>query len=142
MRRKSVENYGAAAIQRRNALNSTMSMISSDKYAEFKISKKPHFFNDPKLTQNIQFGSTVFGKPQNIQKSSTNPNAFTALLGKILESNLTVRQIKNGQTLFKKEVMQKKYNNPYLEVEKMKEELNMFIEKTKPKTEMELIEQE
>ena len=58
---------------------------------------------------------------------------FGKLLNKILDSNLTLRQIKNGQTLFEKEVMQKKYNNPYLEVDKVKDDLHKYIEKTKPK---------
>lgn len=49
-----------------------------------------------------------------------------------------MRQIKNGQTLFEKEVMQKRYNNPFLEIAHLKEELKSFIEHTSPKEEIDL----
>ncbi|CDW73084.1 UNKNOWN [Stylonychia lemnae] len=99
---------------------------------EFK-QKKPQFFNDPKITQNIQIGGNVFqkGMRQDLVKQG-----FQKLLGKVLESNLTLRQIKNGQTLFEKEMMLKNYNNPYLDVDKMREDLSRYIEQTKPKSEL------
>ena len=36
--------------------------------------------------------------------------------------------------------MQKKYNNPFLEVERMKEDLNTYIERTRPKNQAMLID--
>ena len=54
---------------------------------------------------------------------------YTKLLSKILESNLTVRQVKNGQTLFEKEVMQRHYNNPFLELDHLKKDLKHYLEK-------------
>jgi hypothetical protein len=53
---------------------------------------------------------------------------YTKLLSKILESNLTVRQVKNGQTLFEKEVMQRHYNNPFLELDHLKKDLKHYLE--------------
>lgn len=58
------------------------------------------------------------------------------MLSKIHESNLTVRQIKNGQTLFEKEIMQLRYNNPFLEVQELKEGLKKYINQTSPNQSM------
>lgn len=58
------------------------------------------------------------------------------MLSKIHESNLTVRQIKNGQTLFEKEIMQLRYNNPFLEVQELKEGLKNYINQTTPNKSM------
>lgn len=95
--------------------------------AEFVIysGKKPQFYNDPKIKSRIIFGTKVFHKEgrQDVLRSG-----YSKLLNKILESNLTLRQIKNGQTLFEKEMMQKKYNNPFLENDELKEELRLYIQ--------------
>jgi hypothetical protein len=46
---------------------------------------------------------------------------YKSLLKNLDESNLTLRQIKNGQTLFDKDVMKLNYYNPYFANSKMRE---------------------
>lgn len=82
---------------------------------------KPQFYNNPKVKARINRGAQVFEKVYG--REETKDNGYTKLLSKILESNLTVRQIKNGQGLFDKDVMKRKYNNPYFEVASLKEQL-------------------
>ncbi len=96
--------------------------------------KKPLFYNNPKLKQKIpsdggNHSPSIFEK--NLRYDQVN-QGYTKLLSKIQESNLTVRQIKNGQTLFDKDVMQKRYNNPFLEIQHLRDELKNYIEVTSP----------
>lgn len=60
--------------------------------------KKPLFYNNPKLKQKIpadggNHSTSIFEK--NLRYDQVN-QGYTKLLSKIQESNLTVRQIKNG----------------------------------------------
>ena len=52
---------------------------------------------------------------------------YTKLLHKISDSNLTLRQIKNGSTLFDKDFMKIKYTNPYLQNDKLMNQLGEYF---------------
>ena len=57
---------------------------------------------------------------------------YTKLLEKMEETNLTLRQIKNGQTLFDKDMMKTNYDNPYFSNNKMRNTMQNFLESTTP----------
>ena len=54
-------------------------------------------------------------------KREANPDkaraGYCELLSKLNESNLTMRKIKNGQTIFESPALQTKYANPYFKNE-------------------------
>ena len=60
---------------------------------------------------------------------------YIKLLEKLTESEMCIRQIKNGQTLFEKDVMRIKYANPYFKNEKMNNKLHDYLEHRRPKLE-------
>lgn len=54
------------------------------------------------------------------------------LLKKIKQADLTLREIKSGQTIFDKDLMNVDYTNPYLKNHEMRNGLVQYIEATKP----------
>jgi len=57
---------------------------------------------------------------------------FEELLGKLDETEHTLKYIKNGKTIFDKEMMKTTYTNPFLKNPKEKRKLMKFIEASKP----------
>ena len=60
---------------------------------------------------------------------------YHQLLQKIGESDLSLKQVKNGQTIFARDGMRTKYANPYFKNPAMRRKLVSFIEQSKPKLE-------
>ena len=60
---------------------------------------------------------------------------YHQLLAKIGESDLSLKQVKNGQTIFAQDVLRTKYANPYFKNPDMRSRLTSFIDQTKPKLE-------
>eukprot|EP00347_Sterkiella_histriomuscorum_P006247 403353499 len=113
-----------------NSIERQKDKFNSTQVLEFQ-QKRPQFYNDPKIKSKIEVGGQVFEKGM---RQDVVRQGFSKLLNKIQDSNLTLRQVKNGQTLFEKEMMLKNYNNPFLEVDQMKNQLHRFIEVTKPRS--------
>ena len=57
---------------------------------------------------------------------------YSKLLKKKNDADLELRKIKNGQSLFDKDLMTDKYSNPYLQDPQMRASLINYIEQTMP----------
>lgn len=79
--------------------------------------KKPYFKNDKKLKDKILIGEDVF---QREYRQEVLREGYTKLLKKIKQADLALREIKNGQTLFDKDLMNVDYTNPYLKNPEMR----------------------
>lgn len=53
---------------------------------------------------------------------------------KLNETQQTLRQIKNGKTLFDLDMMQQRYSNPFLKDPKTRQQLQAYIEQQQPRT--------
>ena len=92
--------------------------------------KKPRFKNDAKFAKGIKMGKPIFKREQREDQARA---GYTQLLSKLNDSELTIRRIKNGQTIFDQDSMRTKYANPYFRNEKMHKTFVDFIEAKKPK---------
>ena len=65
-------------------------------------------------------------------KREVNPDkaraGYCELLSKLNESNLNMRKIKNGQTIFESPVMQLKYANPFFKNDQMHGKLLNYLD--------------
>ena len=59
--------------------------------------RQAKFSNDPKITRKIKVGMPIFKREV---RMDTVRAGYTELLNKLNESELTIRRIKNGQTIF------------------------------------------
>ena len=82
----------------------------SEEIKPIEVQQKPRFANDPKLQKKIKIGKPLFKREVRIDQARA---GYLKLLSKLNESEMCIRQIKNGQTLFDQEVMRTKYANPY-----------------------------
>ena len=96
--------------------------------AKIKV-KKAKFSNDPKITKGIKMGKPIF---QREQREDQVRAGYTQLLAKLNESQLTIRRIKNGQTIFDQESMRTKYTNPYFRNGRVHKTFVDYIETKKP----------
>jgi hypothetical protein len=53
---------------------------------------------------------------------------YRSLLKNLDESNLTLRQVRNGSTLFDKDMMKINYDNPYFANGKMRDTMEKYLE--------------
>jgi len=87
---------------------------SEKKRVPIKVKQKPRFRTNPKAAKKIKIGQPLFKR----EVWEENARAgYIKLLEKLNESEMSIRQIKNGQTLFEKDVMRIKYANPYFKNE-------------------------
>jgi len=82
------------------------------------------------MQNKIKIGKPIFKREVRIDTSRA---GYMKLLGKLNESEMCIRQIKNGQTIFDQDVMRTKYANPYFQNEHMNNKLLSFVEKRNPK---------
>ena len=60
---------------------------------------------------------------------------YHELLQKIQSSDLSLKQVKNGQTIFAQDIMRTKYANPYFKNPEMRGKLVDYLDQSKPKME-------
>ena len=103
---------------------------SEKKSAKIHVKQKPRFKTNPRVAKKIKIGQPIFQRE--VQNARI---GYIKLLEKLTESEMCIRQIKNGQTLFEKDVMRIKYANPYFKVDKMNNKLQEYLEQRRPKLE-------
>ena len=107
--------------------------IAREKEPRIKLPvKKPQWYNDPKIKRNVRVGGPLF---QREVRQEALHVGYHQLLAKIGESDLSLKQVKNGQTIFAQDGMRAKYANPYFKNADMRGKLVAFIEAGKPKEE-------
>ena len=97
---------------------------------------KSKYKNDKKKLSTIQINQPFF-KRDNRNEHAT--HATKLLHQKVLESELSLRQIKSGRTIFESESMRNQYSNPFFKNPDMHGKLLKYLDKRKPKLEENLI---
>lgn len=95
--------------------------------------KNPKFYNDPKLKAQISTTGSIPIFNREVRKDVIR-SGYTNLLKNIDDANLTLRQVKNGCSIFGKEMMQINYDNPYFSNKTMRNSLANFLHKQQPET--------
>ena len=97
-----------------------------------KIKQKQKYTNDPRRMKQIDVNSPIFKR--DIRNEHGN-HANKLLHQKLLQSELTLRQIKSGRTIFENETLRQQYSNPFFKNQDMNQKLLAFLDKRKPKLE-------
>jgi hypothetical protein len=98
--------------------------MGKEKQRRVKALKDPRYYNDPKLLAKLGAGK-VFEREVRMGVVKA---GYRSLLKNLDESNLTLRQVRNGSTLFDKDMMKINYDNPYFANGKMRDTMEKYLE--------------